>query len=356
VNFKLYFCEVKIHEKYIKRCLQLAKNGKGLTYPNPMVGSVIVYDGQIIGEGWHQKAGEAHAEVNAIHSVRDKKLLKKATIYVSLEPCNHVGKTPPCSDLIVAHNIPNVVVGCIDPYEKVAGKGIGKLRKNGCDVLVGVLEEECVALNRRFFTYHKEKRPYVLLKWAETQDGFISPDLKREALAPVWISNIYSRQLVHKWRAEEQAILVGTTTAIADNPKLDVRSYAGKNPVRIVLDRQLRIPIDYHLLDKRIKTIVLTEKKVQLDDRQLVFELVDFSSNLASQICSLLYRYKIQSLIVEGGLQTLQTFIDANLWDEARVFIGETSFIEGVKRPELKGKEILRMRIQSDILKIIENC
>jgi len=356
---------VKVHEKYIKRCLQLAKNGKGLTYPNPMVGSVVVYNNQIIGEGWHQKAGEAHAEVNAIASVRDKRLLKKATIYVSLEPCNHVGKTPPCSDLIIAHNIPNVVVGCVDPYEKVAGKGIEKLRKNGCDVLVGVLEKECVALNRRFFTYHKEKRPYVLLKWAETQEGFISPVSHRsqslgtipkgEEASPVWISNAYSQQLVHKWRAEEQAILVGTTTAIADNPKLDVRSYTGESPIRIVLDRELRIPADYHLFDKRIKTIVLTEKEVQLDDGQLIFELVDFSSNLASQICSLLFRYKIQSLIVEGGQQTLQTFIDANLWDEARVFIGETSFAKGVKGPELKGKEVLRMRMQSDILKIIEN-
>ncbi len=352
----MYFYEVNIHEKYIKRCLQLAKNGFGFTYPNPMVGSVIVYDNQIIGEGWHLKSGEPHAEVHAINSVQDKNLLKKATLYVSLEPCNHIGKTPACSDLIVKFGIPEVVVGCVDPNEKVAGNGIAKLRDNGCDVRVGVLEDECMALNRRFFTYHKKKRSYIILKWAETQDGFMSPESKREKISPVWISTIYSRQLVHKWRAEEQAILVGTTTAIADNPKLDVRSYFGNNPIRIVLDRQLRIPSKYHLLDKSVQTIVLTEKEQESNEEKLLYECIDFSKDVASQICTLLYRYKIQSLLIEGGRQTLQTFIDANLWDEARIFMGETSFCEGVKAPQLKGKEASRIAMQSDILKIIENC
>lgn len=350
---------MKIHEKYIKRCIELAKNGLGTTSPNPMVGSVIVYNNTIIGEGYTSPYGGNHAEVNAINSVIDKRLLKKATLYVSLEPCNHFGKTPPCSDLIVKCKISKVVVGCIDPFDKVAGKGIEKLKKHGCNVKVGVLEDECVALNKRFFTYHIKKRPYIILKWAETKDGFISPHLgplpKGEEAKPIWITNQYSRQLVHKWRSEEQTILVGTNTAINDNPKLDVRNWHGKDPVRIVLDRNLRIPENYHLFDKHIKTIVLTEKKNGVGDENLIFEQIDFSNDLVQQICTVLFKYNIQSVIIEGGSQTLQTFIDTNLWDEARIFIGDVTFNTGVNAPVIDGEEIVSQTIQSDTLKILKN-
>ena len=224
------------------RCLQLAKNGLGSTYPNPMVGSVIVYEDRIIGEGWHQQAGQPHAEVNAVNSVNDQSLLDKATIYVSLEPCSHFGKTPPCSDLIIAKGIKKVVIGTVDPFAEVAGRGIKKLIDAGCEVLVGVLEQECQQLNKRFFTFHQKKRPYIILKWAESLDGFIAPEAKsRSSREPVWITNSYSKQLVHKWRAEEQSILVGTKTVEADNPSLTTRDWSGKSPTRIVLDRELKI-------------------------------------------------------------------------------------------------------------------
>ena len=364
---------MKIHEKYIKRCIELAKNGLGTTSPNPMVGSVIVYNDAIIGEGYTSPYGGNHAELNAINSVKDKETLKKATLYVSLEPCNHFGKTPPCSDLIVKCQVPKVIIGCIDPFDKVAGKGVEKLRKHGCNVEVGVLEDECVELNKRFFTCHTKKRPYIILKWAETKNGLVDKICHSEldlepyhkklkqvqfdaSLAkPIWITNQYSRQLVHKWRSEEQAILVGTNTAINDNPKLDVRNWQGKNPIRIVLDRNLRIPKNYHLFDKRIKTIVLTEKKNEEGAENLIYEQIDFSKDIAKQICEVLYNYTIQSVIIEGGSRTLQTFIDANLWDEARVFIGDVNFNKGVNAPVIEGKEIIRQTIQADILKILKN-
>ena len=248
---------MNIHEKYIKRCIELAQNGLGTTYPNPMVGSVIVYDGQIIGEGWHKKAGEPHAEVNAVNSVKDKSLLKKATIYVSLEPCSHFGKTPPCCDLIIANEIPNVVVGTVDPNEKVAGKGILKLIEAGANVTVGVLENECNELNKRFFTFHQKKRPYIILKWAESLDGFLAPEKAgNQDRKPVWITNQYSRQLVHKWRTEEQAILVGTQTVVDDNPKLNARDWNGNNPTRIVIDRNNRIDPDSFIFDDTVKTVI----------------------------------------------------------------------------------------------------
>ncbi len=343
----------------MKRCIELAKNGLGSTSPNPMVGSVIVSDDSIVGEGYTSPYGGNHAEVNAINSVLNQEMLNKATLYVSLEPCNHFGKTPPCSDLIVKHKIPKVVVGCIDPFDKVAGKGIEKLEKYGCHVEVGVLENECTDVNKRFFTYHTKKRPYIILKWAETNDGFISPHvatlLKGEEAKPIWITNQYSRQLVHKWRSEEQAILVGTNTAINDNPKLDVRRWVGKNPIRVVLDRTLRIPESYHLFNDKVKTIVITEKKKEVTSDNLIFEQVDFSNNLLQQICNILYNYAIQSVIIEGGSQTLQAFIDANLWDEARVFVGDTNFTKGVGTPIIKGEEIYSQAIQLDDLKVIRN-
>ena len=342
------------HEDYIARCIELAKNGFGTTYPNPMVGSVIVYNGEIIGEGWHQKAGEPHAEVNAIRSVKDPSLLDKATIYVSLEPCSHFGKTPPCCDLIIKNKIPNVVIGTVDSNIKVAGNGIKRLQEAGANVIVGILEKECYELNQRFFTFHEKKRPYIILKWAETQDGFIAP-LQKEEQKPVWITNINSRQLVHKWRTEEQAILVGTQTVIDDNPKLNARDWEGNNPIRMVIDQNHRIPKTAHVFDDQIKTIIFSNKKSTPSLENTIFEVIDFQQNIAQQIADKLFQHQIQSVIVEGGAQTLQTFIDANLWDEARVFIGNCTFEKGVKAPILNTSPYKKEKIGTDELLIIRN-
>ena len=340
---------MKIHEKYIKRCIELAKNGLGTTYPNPLVGSVIVYNDEIIGEGWHRKSGEAHAEVNAVNSVKDKSLLSKSTIYVSLEPCSHFGKTPPCCDLIIANKIPNVVIGTIDPFSKVAGSGIKKLIEAGKKVTVGILEDECNALNKRFFTFHTKKRPYIILKWAESSDGFIAP-ISKEKQEPVWITNSFSRQLVHKWRSEEQAILVGTQTVVDDNPKLDTRNWSGNNPTRIILDRTGKISEDYHVKDQKIKTIVITEKENLQSTENLIYENCIFDIRLVFSVCEILYEHNIQSVIIEGGRQTIQTFIDANIWDEARIFKGQKSFENGIEAPIITYKNIEKQAIQGDEL------
>jgi diaminohydroxyphosphoribosylaminopyrimidine deaminase/5-amino-6-(5-phosphoribosylamino)uracil reductase len=317
------------------------------------VGSVIVYKDRIIGEGWHRKAGEQHAEVNAINSVKDKSLLSKATIYVSLEPCSHYGKTPPCCDLIIKHNIPNVVIGTIDPNNKVAGTGFKRLVENGANVKVGVLEKECNELNKRFFTYHNKKRPYIILKWAESHDDFIAP-LEKDKIKPVWISNGYSRQIVHKWRSEEQAILVGTQTVLDDNPILDVRDWKGNNPIRIVLDRNRKIPYNFNVMDKNIKTIIITEQENLVSDENLIFESVIFDNQLSKKIIEILYKLGIQSVFIEGGKQTLQTFIDDNLWDEARVFKSNTILADGIKAPFLKGFSLIS-KVKDDELKLFYN-
>jgi diaminohydroxyphosphoribosylaminopyrimidine deaminase/5-amino-6-(5-phosphoribosylamino)uracil reductase len=319
-----------------------------------MVGSVIVYENRIIGEGWHKKAGEPHAEVNAVNSVKDKSLLKKATIYVSLEPCSHFGKTPPCSELIIKHEIPKVVVGTVDPNVKVAGNGIKNLIEAGIKVTVGILENECNELNKRFFTSHQKKRPYIILKWAESQDGFISPKVKAEQ-KPVWITNAYSRQLVHKWRSEEQAILVGTQTVIDDNPKLDVRDWTGNNPVRIVLDQHNRIEKESHVFDNQIKTIVFVKKIPNIAKENLIFEYLDFGKNIEIQLVARVYKHQIQSVIIEGGLQTLQTFIDANLWDEARVFKGNVFLQEGTKAPIISAFCLEKQIVNQDEPLIFKN-
>ena len=352
---------MKIHDIYIARCIQLAQNGLGTTYPNPMVGSVIVYDNKIIGEGWHRKAGEPHAEVNAINSVKDKSLLDKATIYVSLEPCSHFGKTPPCCDLIIKNKIPNVVIGTVDPNVKVAGNGIKRLIEAGTKVTVGVLENECNELNKRFFTFHQKKRPYIILKWAESQDGFIAPDvtfrnaLNENEIKPVWITNSYSRQLVHKWRSEEQAILVGTQTVIDDNPKLDVRDWTGCNPIRVVLDQNNRIPKNRQVFDNQNKTIVISKTIQNVAQENLIFEIVDFEKNTAQQLAKAMYGHQIQSIIIEGGRQTLQTFIEANLWDEARVFSGPALFNTGTRAPALSKSYCTKQMIGTDELIISRN-
>ncbi len=351
------------NETYIKRALQIAKNGLGTTRPNPIVGAVIVYDGKIIGEGFTNPYGGPHAEVNAINAVKDKSLLKNSTLYVTLEPCSHFGKTPPCSDLIIAHKIPKVVIGCIDDNPEVAGKGIAKLKASGCEVIVGVLENECKAHHKRFFTFHTKKRPYIILKWAETKDGFIAPTSK-EGQQPVWITNSYSRQLVHKWRAEEHAILVGTNTAIEDNPSLTVRDWTGLNPTRVVLDRALKLDKSYSVFDDKAKTIVITSEKNRFEklekrhekkeDIKQTFKPINWKdkNHIAQQICDVLYTQNINSIIIEGGAQTLQTFIDENLWDEARVFKGNIEFKNGVKAPKLNGELISEERILDDVLKV----
>jgi len=347
---------VNIHEKYIKRCIELAQNGLGTTYPNPMVGSVIVYENQIIGEGWHKKAGEPHAEVNAVRSVKDKSLLKKATIYVSLEPCSHFGKTPPCCDLIIANQIPNVVVGTVDPNEKVAGKGILKLIEAGANVTVGVLEDECNELNKRFFTFHQKKRPYIILKWAESQDGFLAPEKTiSQDRKPIWITNTYSRQLVHKWRTEEQAILVGTQTVIDDNPKLNARDWSGNNPVRVVIDRENKIDQNSFIFDDTVKTIIFSNENKKTSTANTQFEVIDFSKNIIPEILDVLYKNQIQSIIIEGGRQTLQSFIDENIWDEARIFVGKPSFGNGTKAPIISRKNNSKTTILSDELIQIRN-
>lgn len=333
---------MKNHETYIKRCLEIAKNGLGTTRPNPMVGAVIVYKNKIIGEGYTSEYGGNHAEVNAINAVANKSLLKEATLYVTLEPCSHYGKTPPCSDLIIKHQIPNVVIGCIDDNKKVAGKGIEKLKNAGCNVAVGVLEVDCKTHHKRFFTFHNKKRPYVILKWAETADGFIAPKTKNE-LKPVWITNAFSRQLVHKWRAEEQAILVGTNTVIQDNPSLTVRDWIGQNPMRVVIDSDNKLSKKYAVFNNDAETIVINKNTI------------DFSKKIAQQICDVLYKKEVNSVIIEGGAKTLQTFIDDNIWDEARVFTGNTQFKTGVEAPIFNGNLISEEKIMTDSLKIYVN-
>ena len=335
--------------------MQIAKNGIGTTRPNPSVGAVIVYQNKIIGEGFTSPHGENHAEVNAINAVENKSLLKEATIFVTLEPCSHFGKTPPCADLIVKHQLKQVVIGCLDSNSLVAGKGVSHLENAGINVIVGVLETECRMHHKRFFTVQENKRPYIILKWAETKDGFVAPIAKNE-IKPIFISNTYSQQLVHKLRSAEHAILVGTKTVLADNPKLNIRSWSGENPIRVVLDNTLRIPKNSNILDGSVKTIVITRAKDKniVSSKNLIFEEIDFSKNIAKQVCEVLSKYQIQSLIVEGGTQTLQTFIDEKLWDEAMVFVGNTSFVKGVKSPIIT-KEFKEEFIENDILKRYTN-
>jgi len=333
---------VKIHEKYIKRCIEIAKNGLGYTRPNPMVGCVIVHDNKIIGEGFTSPYGNNHAEVNAINSVKDKSLLTESTLYVTLEPCSHFGKTPPCANLIVSYQIPRVVIGTLDTHNKVSGKGVEILKSSGCDVTIGVLEKECKGHHKRFFTFHNKNRPYIILKWAESNDGFIAPSSKKDQ-KPVWISNEISRQLVHKWRAEEHAILVGANTVLNDNPSLTVRDWTGQNPIRIVLDRYNNLPKDRAVFNNESDTIIISEKDI------------DYNTNIASQVCEFLHKKDIQSIIIEGGTKTLQAFVDEKLWDEARIFTGNIEVKNGVKAPIFSGKLITKTQIIGDTLKIYTN-
>jgi diaminohydroxyphosphoribosylaminopyrimidine deaminase/5-amino-6-(5-phosphoribosylamino)uracil reductase len=342
-------------EWFMQRCLDLANQAKGLVSPNPMVGSVIVHKQEIIGEGYHHEYGKEHAEVLAIASVKDEALLRESTLYVNLEPCSHFGKTPPCSDLIVEKKIPRVVIGTIDPFSEVAGKGIEKLKRAGIEVKTNVLSNKCSLLNKRFFTAHKYARPFIVLKWAQTRDGFI--DIIRNSSdpqQPTWITNEISRTLVHKWRTEEQAIMVGRNTAEKDNPKLDVRDWTGKNPLRIVTDRKLTLPQTLHIFQPPQQTLVINELENKTEDN-IEYLKVDYNQSLIQQISTLLYERNITSLLVEGGKTLLQSFIDEGLWDEARVFIGNKFFENGIEAPIVKGGFVKETHFGNDTLFVYRN-
>lgn len=339
----------------MNRCLALAKLGAGNVSPNPMVGCVIVYDGKIVGEGYHQKHGKAHAEVNAINSVANSALLKKSTLFVTLEPCAHFGLTPPCSDLIVEKQIPKVVIGTIDPFAEVAGKGVEKMRKAGIEVEVGILEKECREINKRFFTFHEKKRPYIILKWAQTLDGFIDIDrTKKEFGKPTWITGDKALLRVHKMRAVEDAIFVGTKTAEKDNPTLTVRHCPGRNPVRVVLDNYLRLSEKLNLFDGTVKTIVFNSIKNR-EIENILFVKIDFNAEIVPQVLDELYNQKILSVIVEGGEQLLDSFIKSNNWDEAYQFIGNKHFLSGIKAPQISGNIVSTEILDSDKLIVYKN-
>jgi diaminohydroxyphosphoribosylaminopyrimidine deaminase/5-amino-6-(5-phosphoribosylamino)uracil reductase len=331
----------------------LAKQGTYAAMPNPSVGAVVVHNDCIIGEGFTSAYGGAHAEPNAIASVKNKDLLKESTLYVSLEPCSHFGKTPPCCDLVIEKQIPKVVIGTVDPFAKVCGRGIQKMRDAGIEVIVGILEKECQESNKRFFTFHNKKRPYVILKWAESADGFIAP-LKKTDKKPFWISNTYSKQLVHQWRSEEMAFLVGTQTILDDNPSLTTRDWCGKNPTRIYLDRIGRINDSYSIANGETTTICITANKALQSTKHIQYVYADFDAPLVPQVLSILHQHNLMSVVIEGGRQTLQSFIDLNLWDEARIFVGSTTLEEGVKAPVLKhfAKEE-KHRILDNLLRIV---
>lgn len=319
----------------MKRCIALAKLGLGHAAPNPLVGSVVVHNDRIIGEGYHERCGEAHAEVNAIGSVKDRSLLETSTIYVNLEPCAHFGKTPPCADLIVRSKIPKVVIGTVDPYAEVAGKGIEKLKKAGIDVTVNVLKEECLGLNRRFFTFHEKKRPYVILKWAESADGYMDKVRDKGEKGIFWITAPETRSVVHKWRHEEAGILVGKNTVKNDNPSLNCRDFDGNSPTRIIIDQKLRLDYaGFKVGDRSVQTYIFTEKEIESSGKLKFFSPASFS---VEDILNKLYELNIQSVIIEGGAETLSRFTASGIYDEVRVLIGNNQLVDGLKAPVLGG-------------------
>ena len=368
----------------MQRCLELAVKGAGYVAPNPMVGAALVYEDRIIGEGWHQQYGEAHAEVNCIASVKeeDRHLIAQSTLYVSLEPCAHFGKTPPCADLIIQHKISKVVIGCRDPFKEVDGKGIEKLQAAGIEVILASdeLEKECITLNKRFFTFYKKQRPFIILKWAQTADGKIaypnSPQGKRldssnnkkpfafsDAKIPpaggggarLIISNEFSNRLVHKWRSEEAAILVGTTTALSDDPELTTRLWQGPSPIRLILDMDLRLPATLKIFNREVKTIIFNSIK-QEEQNNLIYYQLKENSNLIPQLLTALYQLKIQSVLVEGGAKLLQSFIDEGVWDEVRIIKNEELIINnGLNAPVFSNSEkISEQKLLSDTIEIYE--
>ena len=336
----------------MERCLELAVRAEGRTYPNPLVGSVIVHDGVIIGEGYHLQAGKAHAEVNAIDSVKDKSLLSKSTLYVSLEPCSHTGKTPPCSNLIISYHIPRVVVGTIDTSKKVSGRGISGLRASGSEVVTGILEKECRRINRRFFTFYEKSRPYITLKWAQSADGYI--DIKRNVdhpSGPNWITGKTEQVLVHKWRAEEEAILVGAGTIRTDKPALNVRYWKGNNPVRIILTRSGDLK-KYMTEIETAGTIIAYTSKLKEDIGRAKGIKLDKNIPSSIQVVEYLNNIGIQSLFIEGGAEVITHFIENSLWDEARVFTGNVLFNDGIKSPSIEGNTYYEAAFEKSRLKV----
>ncbi|HJA87295.1 MAG TPA: bifunctional diaminohydroxyphosphoribosylaminopyrimidine deaminase/5-amino-6-(5-phosphoribosylamino)uracil reductase RibD [Candidatus Parabacteroides intestinavium] len=325
---------MKVEEKFMARCIELARHGAGYTAPNPMVGAVVVHNGKIIGEGFHRRCGMGHAEVNALASVHNEDLLREATLYVSLEPCSHYGKTPPCAELIIQKGIPRVVVGCLDPFPEVSGRGIRMLREAGVEVITGIMEQEARALNEAFMIFQTEKRPLVTLKWAESADGFIDACRNSAKTAPITFSTPETRARVHKLRAESAAILVGTRTALLDNPSLSVRYWSGKSPVRLVIDRELKIPSSYHLMDHSVPTLVFTTYRKE-PVGQTEYVPLDFKISIVHQILQCLYERKLNSLLVEGGASLLQQFLDSGYWDRAVVEKSPLCIQTGVKAPDI---------------------
>jgi len=343
-------------ELYMWRCVELARHGLGRVAPNPMVGSVIVHNDHVIGEGYHKQFGQHHAEINAINSVEDKSLLCESTLYVNLEPCCHYGKTPPCTDQIINHNIRRVVIGCVDVYDAVAGKGIAKLRNQGIHVDVGILKSASLELNKRFFTFHQKNRPYIILKWAQTVDSFIDIErLPDNHAKPTWITSEKLRMLVHKWRTEEQAIMVGTNTALMDNPYLNVRDWTGRHPVRVVIDEKLTLSSALNLFDNSQITFVFNSLKDKRHENTHWIRTDFKSARLLQNILEVLKQQGIQSVIVEGGQKLLQAFIESNLWDEARIFQGNKFFVAGVKAPAIPAKKFVQTLIEHETLYWVKN-
>ncbi len=339
---------MKTHEYFMEKCIDLAKKGIQDVSPNPMVGSIIVYNDEIIGQGYHEKYGSNHAEVNAINSVQDKSLLEKSTLYVNLEPCCHHGKTPPCTNLIIEKKIPKVVIGCKDSYSKVSGNGIKKLRNNLIEVIDCVLDKKCKELNRRFFSFHEKKRPYIILKWAKSKDNYIAPINQNK---PFWMTCEKSKELVHRWRAQEDSILVGRKTVIADNPLLTVRLYNGKNPVRIIIDKNLTINQNLKIYNKEANTIILNQEKSLIDGKN-IFVKIDFN-NFLENMLNELYNRNILSVIVEGGAETINSFINLDLFDEIRVFTTTKILKNGIISPNIPKLNLLSKNIiDKDILEI----
>jgi len=340
------------HELYMQRCLDLAKIGLAAASPNPSVGAVLVHENKIIGEGYTSAYGGAHAEVNCLESValENKDLISQSTLYVSLEPCSHFGKTPPCSNLIIENNIPKVVIACTDPNPLVAGKGIAKLKAAGIEVVENVLKEAALESNKRFFTFHTKKRPYIILKWAQTPNGFFAPNNNEQ----FWITNKKTKALVHSWRSQEMGILVGGKTILADNPRLNTRLVEGKNPIRIVINTKDDFKGQLHILDQTIPTIIFGWNKKE-NKENLQYVLLKPEENIVKQIISTLFDLQINSIIVEGGAATLQQFITQNLWDEARILQGEKELHQGILAPKIKGKVIENYTILKDQIKIIKN-
>lgn len=337
------------HETYMQRCLDLAQKALGKTYPNPLVGCVIVHNDVIIGEGFHKKAGENHAEINAINSVKNPELLKESTIYVSLEPCAHFGKTPPCANKIVQIGFEKVVIGTLDSHDKVNGKGKQIIENAGIEVVSGILEKECQEINKRFFTFHQKKRPFIILKWAESGDRFLDKDYE-----PTQIGNPLTKQFVHELRCQEHAILVGTKTALIDNPSLTTREIVGRNPVRILIDFDLKVPATFNLYNNETETIIFNSVKETIEGT-IKFIKIE-KENFLEILMQKLFELQIQSVIIEGGSFTLQQFIDAKLWDEAIIIKNENlQLLNGTKAPKLNAEKIETKEFRDNTIEFYTN-